>query len=100
MKGSRLSVPVALLVTLCLGVGLSRASQQKALVLLEDLALKSTHSLYFKAIADAGFDVTFRRVDDKSLRLREWDDWLYDKLVILAADVAGGGHSIFEGSRM
>ncbi len=89
MKGCGVSVPVALLVTLCLGVSLSNASQQKALVLLEDLALKSTHSLYFKAIQDDGFDLTFRRVDDKSLRLREWDQWLYDKLVIFAADVAG-----------
>lgn len=61
----------------------------KVLVLLEDAAIKNTHSAYFNTLALSGFDLTFRRVDDRNLRLREWDTWLYDKLVLFAANVPG-----------
>lgn len=61
----------------------------KVLVLLEDAAIKNTHSSYFSTLASSGFDLTFRRVDDRSLRLREWDSWLYDKLILFAANVPG-----------
>ncbi|KAK9822633.1 hypothetical protein WJX81_001489 [Elliptochloris bilobata] len=36
----------------------------------------------------------FRLADSKSLRLREWDDWLYDKLIIFAPSVAELGGAV------
>eukprot|EP00884_Botryococcus_braunii_P008365 jgi/Botrbrau1/1752/Bobra.0217s0010.1 len=70
------------------------AASEKVLVLLEDLSIKNTHSLYFNSLTQSGFDLTFRRVDDRSLRLREWDNWVYDKLVLFAANVLEWGGAV------
>lgn len=64
-------------------------AQPRVLVLLEDLTLRNTHSAYFQALAQDGYSLDFKLAVAKGLRLREWDDWLYDKLIIFAPSVAG-----------
>ena len=64
-------------------------AQTKVLVLLEDLAIRNTHSEYFQSLIEAGNSLDFRLAESKGLRLREWDDWLYAKLIIFAPSVAG-----------
>ena len=36
-----------------------------------------------------GFNLHFKAEDDKTLRLRDWDDWLYGNLVIFASGIQG-----------
>ena len=64
-------------------------AQTKVLVLLENLAIRNTHSEYFQSLTEAGNSLDFRLAESKGLRLREWDDWLYDKLIIFAPSVTG-----------
>ena len=67
----------------------SALAQTKVLVLLEDLAIRNTHSEYFQGLTQAGNSLDFKLAESKGLRLREWDDWLYDKLIVFAPSVAG-----------
>ena len=67
-------------------------AQTQVLVLLEDLTIRNLHSEYFQGLIEDGFDLEFKVADSKGLRLREWDDWLYDKLIIFAPNTAGAQH--------
>lgn len=67
-------------------------AQMQVLVLLEDLTIRNSHSEYFQGLIEDGFDLECKVADSKDLRLREWDDWLYDKLIIFAPNTAGTQH--------
>jgi len=82
--GVRWLVPLLLLLRVA-----AAAAQPRVLVLLEDLTIRNTHSAYFHALAQDGFSLEFKLATGKGLRLREWDDWLYDKLIVFAPSVAG-----------
>jgi Oligosaccharyltransferase 48 kDa subunit beta len=59
------------------------ATKEKVLVLLDSLEMQETHSKFLQNINPKAFDVTIGTMDTKSINLKEWDSWLYDKLVIL-----------------
>ena len=63
--------------------------ETEVLVLLEDLSLRGTHSVFFGDLRKQGLNLHFRSAEDKSLKLRDWDDWLYGKLIIFASAVPG-----------
>ncbi len=67
-----------------------QASSQKVLVLLDDLKTRSTHSLYFNDLISRGYEISFKSASDKKLQLKDWDEWLYDKIVLLAPTATGG----------
>merc|ERR1711892_1316733 len=77
---------------LCL-VGVSVADK-RVLVLLENLAVKETHSIYFKNMADAGFDLTFKGADDATLNIKKFGEFLYDHLVVFAPTVEEFGGNL------
>jgi len=85
---------LCVLTLLCL-VGASVADK-KVLVLLENLAVKETHSIYFKTLVDAGFDLTFKGADDATLNIKKYGEFLYDHLVVFAPTVEefGGNLSV------
>jgi len=68
----------------------------RVLVLLENLAVKETHSIYFKWMAEQGFELTFKVADDSSLSLKKFGEPLYEHLVVFAPTVEefGGGLSL------
>ncbi|KAL4458520.1 hypothetical protein ABPG75_013385 [Micractinium tetrahymenae] len=72
------------------GVALA-AEQQKVLVLLDSPSLESSHSAFLAGLRSRGYALEVRPIDDKSLQLKSWDEWLYDKLVILGSSKALGG---------
>lgn len=56
----------------------------------------SRFSHLFSSIEARGYDVVARGADDPGLRLREWDSWLWDKVVVIPEEkgedeVRGGG---------
>ena len=81
-----------MLAVLCL-VGVSVADK-RVLVLLENLAVKETHSIYFKNMADAGFDLTFKGADDATLNIKKFGEFLYDHLVVFAPTVEEFGGNL------
>jgi len=68
---------------LALYIGTASAANEKVLVLLDNLAMQETHSKFLANINPKSFDVTIGTISTKSINLKEWDSWLFDKLVIL-----------------
>jgi oligosaccharyltransferase complex subunit beta len=81
-------------VLLLAAVGVAVADDKRVLVLLENLTVKETHSIYFKNIAASGFDLTFKVADDASLSLKKYGENLYDHLLIFAPTVEEFGGAI------
>ncbi len=75
---------LALLAAIC-----SISLAAKVLVLQDDPLIRSTHSRYFRELHSQGHTVTIKSVTDSNLKLRDWDDWIYDKLVIFAPSAPG-----------
>ncbi|KAF3860117.1 hypothetical protein F7725_000372 [Dissostichus mawsoni] len=66
----------------------------KTLVLLDNLNIRDTHSIFFRSLADRGFDITFKTADDPSLSLIKYGQFLYDHLVIFSPSVEDFGGNI------
>uniref|UniRef100_A0A3B5KRV5 Dolichyl-diphosphooligosaccharide--protein glycosyltransferase 48 kDa subunit n=1 Tax=Xiphophorus couchianus TaxID=32473 RepID=A0A3B5KRV5_9TELE len=66
----------------------------KTLVLLDNLNIKDTHSIFFRSLADRGFDLAFKTADDPSLSLIKYGQFLYDHLIIFAPSVEDFGGNI------
>ncbi|XP_029292461.1 dolichyl-diphosphooligosaccharide--protein glycosyltransferase 48 kDa subunit [Cottoperca gobio] len=66
----------------------------KTLVLLDNFNIRDTHSIFFRSLADRGFDITFKTADDPSLSLIKYGQFLYDHLVIFSPSVEDFGGNI------
>ena len=62
---------------------------QDVLVLVEDASVRSTHSVFLDDLRQQGWKLTVKSAEDKTLRLRDWDDWLYSKIAIFASTIPG-----------
>nr|AAO18670.1 dolichyl-diphosphooligosaccharide--protein glycotransferase [Branchiostoma belcheri tsingtauense] len=66
----------------------------RTLVLLDNLAIKESHSVFFKSLADRGFDLTFKTADDSSLALIKYGEFLFEHLIIFAPSVEEFGGNL------
>ncbi|XP_066596802.1 dolichyl-diphosphooligosaccharide--protein glycosyltransferase 48 kDa subunit [Prorops nasuta] len=66
------------------------------LVLLDNLAIKETHSIFFKTLQDRGYVLTFKLADDANLLLSKYGEFVYQHLIIFAPTVEelGGALSV------
>ncbi|XP_015186256.1 PREDICTED: dolichyl-diphosphooligosaccharide--protein glycosyltransferase 48 kDa subunit [Polistes dominula] len=66
------------------------------LVLLDNLAIKETHSIFFRTLQDGGYSLTFKLADDASLQLSKYGEYLYQHLIIFAPSIEefGGALSV------
>lgn len=84
---------VAALVAVLLAVACSAAAQGKVLVLLDSLDFQRSHSQFLDTLWTRGYALDIRAISDKKLQLKQWDDWLYEKLVILGSKSGGDRRS-------
>eukprot|EP01132_Coremiostelium_polycephalum_P004107 gene4107-5138_t len=56
---------------------------KRTLVLLDDLSIKQTHSIFFKSLEEKGYKLDFQRGDSK-VSLQSYGDFKYDNLVIFS----------------
>ncbi|KAG9136907.1 hypothetical protein Leryth_020010 [Lithospermum erythrorhizon] len=87
---SVISLVVALSDTFCP----ENPSDRRVLVLVEDLAIKSSHSLYFKSISSRGFELEFKLADHPKLSLQRYGHYLYDALILFAPTIQRFGGSV------
>ncbi|CAF1206835.1 unnamed protein product, partial [Didymodactylos carnosus] len=71
----------ALTVTSSLNI---EGSSKRVLVLLDNLAIRESHSFYFKLLKDRGFDITYKSSDDSTLQIVKYGEYLYDNIIIFA----------------
>ena len=66
----------------------------ETLVLLDNLAIRETHSIFFKSLTDRGFTLTFKVADDPSLTLIKYGQPVYKHLIIFSPSVEEFGGSL------
>ena len=59
----------------------------RVLVLLENLTVKETHSIYFKSLVDSGFELTYKVADDSGLTIKKYGEYLYDHIIVFSPTV-------------
>ncbi|XP_043466708.1 dolichyl-diphosphooligosaccharide--protein glycosyltransferase 48 kDa subunit [Leptopilina heterotoma] len=64
------------------------------LVLLDNLAIKETHSLFFKFLQENDYNLSFKLADDSNLLLSKYGEYLYKHLIIFAPSVEEFGGSL------
>ncbi|XP_067641775.1 dolichyl-diphosphooligosaccharide--protein glycosyltransferase 48 kDa subunit [Eurosta solidaginis] len=66
------------------------------LVLLDNLAKRETHSIFFKSLQDRGFKLIYKLADDSGLILSRFGEYLYKNVIIFAPSVEefGGDLSV------
>ncbi|XP_077284545.1 dolichyl-diphosphooligosaccharide--protein glycosyltransferase non-catalytic subunit Ost48 [Arctopsyche grandis] len=84
---------VALIAVALAGVGRA-APPADTLVLLDNLAIRETHSIFFKSLQDRGYTLTFKLADDQNLVLAKYGEYLYKHLIIFAPSVLEFGGTL------
>ncbi|XP_055913857.1 dolichyl-diphosphooligosaccharide--protein glycosyltransferase 48 kDa subunit [Eupeodes corollae] len=71
-------------------------NEAETLVLLDNLAIRETHSIFFKTLQERGFKLTFKLADDAGLVVSKYGEYLYKNLIIFAPSVEefGGDLSV------
>lgn len=64
------------------------------LVLLDNLAIRETHSIFFKTLQDTGYTLTYKLADDANLQLSKYGEYLYQHLIIFAPSVEEFGGTL------
>ncbi|KAI4295557.1 hypothetical protein L6164_035592 [Bauhinia variegata] len=85
---------VALLPFLCSSFSPENPLDRRILVLLDDFAIKSSHSLFFKSLQSRGFDLDFKLADDPKIALQRYGQYLYDGLILFSPTIERFGGSI------
>ncbi|CAA7396064.1 unnamed protein product [Spirodela intermedia] len=69
-------------------------TDRRLLVLVDDLAVRSSHSIYFRSLESRGYDLQFRLADDPKLALQRYGQYLYDGLVLFSPSAKKFGGSV------
>lgn len=64
------------------------------LVLVDNLNVRETHSIFLKSLRDRGHTLTLKAADDPSLAMSKYGERLYDNLIIFAPGVDEFGGSV------
>ena len=63
------------------------AADNRVLVLLENLTVKETHSIFFKSLQESGLELTYKVADDSSLAIKKYGQFLYDHIIVFSPSV-------------
>ncbi|KAG0623990.1 hypothetical protein M758_3G215800 [Ceratodon purpureus] len=89
-----LAAVLLLLPFLCAGFNPDSPTDRRVLVLVDDLAIKSSHSTYLQSLTDRGFELDIKLADDPNLALQSYGSYHYDALVLFAPKVESLGGSL------
>ena len=90
----RVAAVACLLILLASCAHCKSATSKKTLVLLENLSMRDTHSIFFDDLKSRGYQLSFKLADDPNLALSKYGEYLYDHLVIFAPSVEEFGGNI------
>lgn len=69
-------------------------ADKETLVLLDNLATRETHSIFFKSLIDRGFSLTYKAADDSNLVLVKYGQYLFQNLIIFSPSVEEFGGAV------
>ncbi|GER50391.1 glycosyltransferase 48 kDa subunit-like protein [Striga asiatica] len=79
---------------LCASFSEENPTDRRVLVLLDDLAIKSSHSIFFDSLRGRGYDLNFKLADDPKLALKRYGQYLYDAVIVFSPNVERFGGSV------
>ncbi|PIA55632.1 hypothetical protein AQUCO_00700148v1 [Aquilegia coerulea] len=85
---------ILLLPLLCNSFSPENPTDKRILVLLDDLAIKSSHSIFFKSLQQRGFQLDFKLADDPKISLHRYGQYLYDGLILFSPSITKFGGSL------
>ncbi|XP_015594603.1 dolichyl-diphosphooligosaccharide--protein glycosyltransferase 48 kDa subunit [Cephus cinctus] len=91
-KTDRMYAAPVISLFLCIFVSVNAGGP--TLVLLDNLAIKETHSIFFKSLQDRGYQLTYKLADDANLQLSKYKEFLYEHLIIFAPSVEEFGGAL------
>ncbi|KAK8944137.1 Dolichyl-diphosphooligosaccharide--protein glycosyltransferase 48 kDa subunit [Platanthera zijinensis] len=86
--------PLLLLLLLPESFSADNPTDRRLLILVDDLTIRSSHSLFFKSLESRGYSLEFRLADDPKISLQRYGHYLYDGLVIFSPSVQRFGGSL------
>eukprot|EP01100_Stratorugosa_tubuloviscum_P001775 TRINITY_DN139_c7_g1_i1.p1 TRINITY_DN139_c7_g1~~TRINITY_DN139_c7_g1_i1.p1 ORF type:complete len:437 (-),score=212.28 TRINITY_DN139_c7_g1_i1:171-1481(-) len=60
---------------------------KRVLALLEDYAIKTSHSRFFSTLEDSGLEIHYALASDSAVRLSKYGEYFYDHLILFAPSV-------------
>ncbi|KAL0462079.1 UNVERIFIED_CONTAM: Dolichyl-diphosphooligosaccharide--protein glycosyltransferase subunit [Sesamum latifolium] len=75
---------ISLLPLLAFSFSPDHPTARRILVLLDDLSLKSSHSLFFSSLQSRGFDLDFKLASDPAIAVKRYGEYLYDGLILFS----------------
>ena len=85
---------VFVIAVIILGYSDAAKNARNTLVLLENVSIKDTHSVFFNDLKSRGYHLTFKLADDPNLAMSKYGEYLYDNLIIFAPSVEEFGGTI------
>ncbi|KAF6166591.1 hypothetical protein GIB67_005453 [Kingdonia uniflora] len=85
---------LSLIPLLCTSFSPENPTDRRILVLLDDLALKSSHSIFFNSLQSRGFVLDFKLASDPKINLQRYGQYLYDALILFSPSIKQFGGSL------
>ncbi|KAK9286013.1 hypothetical protein L1049_025216 [Liquidambar formosana] len=79
---------------LCHSFSPENPTDRRILVLLDDFAFKSSHSIFFNSLQTRGFELDFKLADDPKITLQRYGQYLYDALILFSPTAERFGGSL------
>ncbi|XP_034684450.1 dolichyl-diphosphooligosaccharide--protein glycosyltransferase 48 kDa subunit-like [Vitis riparia] len=85
---------ISLLPFLCYSFSPENPTDRRILVVLDDIGLKSSHSIFFKSLQTRGLELDFKLADDPKISLQRYGQYLYDGLILFSPTTERFGGSL------
>ncbi|KAK1292251.1 Dolichyl-diphosphooligosaccharide--protein glycosyltransferase 48 kDa subunit [Acorus calamus] len=89
-----LTLALVSVLPLCVAFSAESPTDRRILVLVDDLSIRSSHSIFFDSLKSRGFDLDFKLADDKRLALQRYGKYLYDGLILFSPSIKSFGGSL------
>ncbi|XP_057964207.1 dolichyl-diphosphooligosaccharide--protein glycosyltransferase 48 kDa subunit isoform X2 [Malania oleifera] len=83
-----------LLPILCRSFSPENPGNRRVLVLVDDFAIKSSHSIFFRSLQTRGFELDFKLADDPKISLQRYGQYSYEGLILFSPTIERFGGSI------
>lgn len=88
---------VVLLQLLCLpSFAQEEAQRNRVLVVLDNLAIRDTHSQFFSDLEGEGYNLDFKVLNHDNFKLQEYGEYLYDQIILFCTSIADSKYIKFE----
>ncbi|KAF8405173.1 hypothetical protein HHK36_010073 [Tetracentron sinense] len=85
---------ISLLPFICNSFSPENPTDRRILVLLDDFAIKTSHSIFFKSLQTRGFELDFKLADDPKITLQRYGQYLYGGLILFSPTIERFGGSL------